>query len=88
MAVQKVGGGQSRGGEKGKSDVDFPENAADNWASDEADAECGTHETEIARPVLGRRDIGEIGIGRSYGRAKHAGYQPSGKQPPVVRCER
>ena len=69
---------------EGHARAELAEHAADQRAGDETDAEGGADQPEIRRPLLRRRDVGDIGGGGRHRRAHDAADDARQRDDPQI----
>ena len=90
QAVKEVEEGQGTGNCKGQPDGKVPDEGlhvgtrqqtSENRPDQEAEPEGSPHESEIARPLVDRRDVRHIGVGGGEAGRCHAVHDPRDEQP-------
>ena len=80
-AEQHVDQRQSGGGEEGHPRTDLAEQAAERGTDDEAEPERHAHQPEAGGALLGRGDIGDVGVSSRVACARQSRDDPPGDQP-------
>ena len=81
QAIEHVGGGEQRRGDKRCARPDLAQKAANRRSGDEADTERRSHKAEIARPLGGGGDVGDRGLCRGIAAAEDARQGTRDEQP-------
>ncbi len=85
QAVAPVDQGQARGHPERQARADAAEEAAERGAQHEADAERRPDQAEVLRPLLRRRDVGDVGSGGGEAGRGDARDQAAEEKPGQVR---
>jgi len=88
QSVERIGETEHSGDPERQARIDAAGEAAERGAEHEAHPEGDTQQTEARRALLGRRDVGHIGVGGGDARRGDAGDHAPDEQPPQVWRER